>query len=193
VSKARETGPATYEDLCRVPDTMVAEILDGELYATPRPASPHTHAGSAIGADLHSAFERRPGEPGGPGGWWLLIEPELHLGPDVVVPDVAGWRRERMPVMPNAPFFTLAPDFICEIASPRRGRIDRVKKLPIYAREGVANVWIVDPLEQTLEVLRLEAGRWVLLVTHGGDERVRPEPFAAVELDLTRWWLPEAP
>ncbi|HEY3356193.1 MAG TPA: Uma2 family endonuclease [Polyangia bacterium] len=193
MSKARETGPATYDDLLKVPDTMVAEILDGELYATPRPASPHAHTASMMAADLISRFGHPPGDPGVPGGWWILIEPELHLGPDVIVPDLAGWRRERMPLMPNAPFFTLAPDFVSEIASPRRGRVDRVKKLPIYAREGVRHAWIVDPLERTLEVLGLEGGRWVLLATHGGDERVRAEPFAAIELDLARWWLPEAP
>ena len=180
---------ATYDDLLRVPDTMVAEILDGELYATPRPASPHALAASAIGSDLFGRFHRPPDGPQEPGGWWILFEPELHLGQDVVVPDVAGWRREKMPVLPNVAAFTQAPDWACEVVSPTTAAADRVRKMRIYARESVGHLWLVEPLAKTLEVYRLENGRWVVAGTHTGSERVRAEPFDAVELEIARWWL----
>ena len=180
---------ATYEDLLKVPETMVAEILDGELYATPRPASPHARAASGIGSNLWGAFDRPPNGPGLPGGWWILFEPELHLGSDVVVPDVAGWRREQMPVLPNVAYFDVAPDWACEVVSPATAGADRVRKMRIYGREAVGHLWLVDPLAKTLEVYRCESGRWVVAGTHGGSECVRAEPFAAVELELSRWWL----
>ena len=180
---------ATYDDVLNAPEHVVAEILDGELYTTPRPASPHAFAASGIGADLFGPFHRRPGDPAGPGGWWILFEPELHLGPDIAVPDFAGWRHERMPRVPHAAFFTEPPNWLCEVVSPTTGSMDRVRKMRIYNREGVAHVWLVDPLAKTLEVYRLDASRWVVAATHGGDEHARAEPFEAVELDLTRWWL----
>jgi Uma2 family endonuclease len=179
---------ATYDDLLKVPDTLVAEILDGELFTSPRPASPHARASSVLRSEL-DPFDRRIGGPGGPGGWWLLFEPELHLGADILVPDLAGWRRERMPVLQNVAYFELAPDWVCEVVSPSTARIDRVRKVPIYAREGVGHLWLVDPLQQTLEVFRLEGLHWVLVSTHGGAEAVRAAPFEALELDMGRWWL----
>lgn len=180
---------ATYEDLLKVPENMVAEIIDGELYATPRPASPHANAASGIAGDVRGPFHREPDGPGQPGGWWILFEPELHLGPDVVVPDVAGWRRENMPVLRNVAYFDQAPDWACEVVSATTAGVDRVRKMRIYARESVGHLWLVEPLARTLEVYRLENGRWVVASTHGGSERVRAEPFEAVELELTRWWL----
>ena len=180
---------ATYEDVLNAPEYVVAEIIEGELYTSPRPAAPHAVAASAIGADLFGPFHRSPGDPAGPGGWWILDEPELHLGADVVVPDLAGWRRERLPKLANVAYFTQAPDWICEVVSPATGRLDRVRKMRIYAREQVAHAWLVDPLQQTLEVYRLEGGRWLVASTHGGDEQVRAEPFEAIELQLARWWL----
>jgi Uma2 family endonuclease len=182
---------ATYEDLMQVPDTKVAEIIDGELIVSPRPASPHARAATVLGSDLGGPFDRDPASPGGPGGWWLLLEPELHFGEDVLVPDWAGWRRDRMPRLQNVPFFTDAPSWACEVVSPSTGRIDRSRKMRVYAREGIAHLWLVDPLVRTLEAYRLDAGRWLVLGTHGGDDVVRVEPFEAVELDLSRWWLPE--
>jgi Uma2 family endonuclease len=176
---------ATYEDLERVPDTMVAEIVDGELFASPRPRPRHAAATSSLGGDLNPPFQQGRG---GPGGWWILDEPELHFGEDVLVPDLAGWTRERLPSMPQEAFFTLAPDWVCEVISPHNERHDRARKMPVYAREGVRHAWLVDPLDRTLEVFKLEAGRWSLLTTHRGDEIVRAEPFQAVEIDLLGLW-----
>lgn len=183
--RERLERPATYEDLLQVPDHLVAEILDGELYTTPRPAPRHTAASSGLGGLLHGPFDRGRG---GPGGWRILDEPELHLGRDVVVPDLAGWRRERLPDLPETAFFAVAPDWTCEIVSPSTASVDRVKKLTIYAREGIRHAWIVDPLARTLEVLRLEGGRWVILMTAGGDSAVRAEPFESLELELAQLW-----
>ena len=179
---------ATYDDLIAVPDNLVAEIIDGELVTSPRPASPHALAATRIGTDLGGPFDRPPGG-GLPGGWWLLFEPELRLGEDVIVPDFAGWRRDRMPVLPNVVGFTQPPDWVCEVVSPRTGAIDRGRKMRIYARERVGHLWMVDPLARTLEIYRLEADRWIVASTHAASERVRPEPFDAMELDIGRWWL----
>jgi Uma2 family endonuclease len=185
------TRRARYEDLMQVPDHLVAEIIDGELVTNPRPASPQAWASSIIGQDL-GPFGGRPANPGAPGGWWILDEPELHFAEDVLVPDLAGWREERMPRVPSVAYFTLAPDWVCEVISPRTGRIDRSKKMAIYAREGVPYLWFVDPLARTLEIYRLEGARWMVVATHGGDDVVRAEPFAALELALDRWWLESA-
>lgn len=178
--------PASYEDLLRVPDHLVAEILEGELFTTPRPAAPHAHTAFRLSATIGGPFDEGRG---GPGGWIILFEPELHLLDDVVVPDLAGWRRERLPSLPDAPFLTLAPDWVCEILSPSTERMDRLQKLRIYSREGVTHAWLINPLQRTLEVLRLEHGRWSVAATHGGDEdRVTVEPFDAVALELSRIW-----
>ncbi len=179
---------ATYEDVLNAPEHLVAEIVDGELYTSPRPASPHARAAWGIGQDV-GPFDRLPGAPGEPGGWWILFEPELHLGPEVMVPDLAGWRRDRMPAIPNVPFFELSPDWVCEVVSPTTGRLDRVRKMPAYARQQVAHLWLVDPLQRTLEVYRLDGVRWVVVATHGGTDVIRADPFEAIELDLSHWWL----
>jgi Uma2 family endonuclease len=176
---------ATYKDLLEVPDIMVAEILDGDLYASPRPAMRHSHAASDLAGQLWGPF--RHGR-NGPGGWWILFEPELHSGEDVLVPDLAGWRRERLPEIPDTPAISMAPDWICEVISPSTERIDRVQKLPIYAREGVEHAWLINPQTKTLEVFRRAENGWILLSTHGGDESVRAEPFEAVAIDLPELW-----
>jgi Uma2 family endonuclease len=178
-------SPATYEDLRQVPDHLVAEILDGDLYASPRPALRHAHAASVLGIDIGSAFGRGRG---GPGGWWILVEPELHFGRDVLVPDLAGWTKTRLPVIPDEPALSVAPDWACEVISRSTEGIDRGKKRAIYAREGVSHVWLVNPTSETLEVFALEHGRWTLAATHVGAITVRAEPFEAVELDLAALW-----
>ncbi len=182
--------PATYDDLVKLPDNLVAEIMNGELHASPKPAPPHVVAGSSLGVALGGPYFHGRG---GPGGWWILDEPELHLGPDVLVPDLAGWRRARMPHPPETAFFPLAPDWVCEVLSPSTVQIDRSRKLGIYARENVAHAWLIDPLARTLEVLRLEGGRWVLMGTHVGDEVVRAEPFTETDLELRLLWSEPVP
>jgi Uma2 family endonuclease len=176
---------ATYEDLLQVPPHLVAEIVDGELHVSPRPASRHALATSALGSELGPPFHRGRG---GPGGWWIIDEPELHLRDDIVVPDLAGWRRDRLPEFPDTPAFTLAPDWACEVVSPSTERLDRAKKMPVYAAAGVPHLWLVNPTARTVEVYRMADGRWLLLATHEGAQQVRAEPFEAVELDLAPLW-----
>lgn len=177
--------PATYADLEALPPNVVGEIVEGELYASPRPAIPHAVAASHLGGELFAPFNRGRG---GPGGWIILDEPELHFGEDVLVPDVSGWRRERMPQPPRTPAISLAPDWVCEVLSPSTVALDRGAKLRVYAREGVRHVWWVDPVARTLEVLRLEGTHFLLLDTYTGNARVRPQPFEALELELAVLW-----
>ena len=186
MSRRTPERPATYEDLLRVPPHLVAEIIDGELITSPRPTSRHAGAATSLGGFVINPF--RHGQ-GGPGGWMILHEPELHLGEDVLVPDLAGWRRERMPEMPDVPFFTLAPDWVCEVLSPSTSATDRARKLPIYARDGASHAWLIDPALRTLEVFRREGERfWTLLATYVDASKVRAEPFDAIELDLALLW-----
>ena len=174
-------NPATLADLAAVPDDKIAQILDGELIVQPRPSMPHARASSVLGGELMGPFDRGRG---GPGGWILLDEPELHLGGDVLVPDLAGWRRERLPELPETAFLTVAPDWVCEVLSPGTAAIDRVKKLRIYARERVAWYWLLDPQSKTLEILRWAEGSYLVEATHDGEAAVRAPPFDAIELDL---------
>lgn len=176
---------ASYEDVLAAPPNKVAEVVEGELYLHPRPAGPHTAAATALGEELGPPFKRGRG---GPGGWILLWEPELHLGSDIVVPDLGGWRRTTMDHVPNAPYFTIRPDWVCEVLSPSTERLDRAKKLDVYARAGVGHAWLVNPLLQTLEVLRLEQDRWTIVGTHQGDVEIRAEPFDAIALSLSILW-----
>ena len=176
---------ATYEDLLQVPEHLVAEILNGELHAHPRPAPKHALSSSALGGKLFDPFGTGSG---GPGGWWILDEPELHLGAQVMVPDLAGWRRERMPDLPESAWFELAPDWVCEILSPSTAQTDRSIKMPLYAEHGVGHLWMVDPLLKTLEAYELRDGRWSLLTTLKDDDGVRLAPFAAVEFSLADLW-----
>lgn len=176
---------ATYRDVLEAPEHLVAELIEGELYTSPRPAPAHATAASVLGMDIGGPFHRGRG---GPGGWIILDEPELHLGPNVLVPDLAGWQRERMPEQPRTAYYELPPDWACEVLSRSTARLDRVRKVPIYARARVPYVWLVTPTEQTLEVFHLDGESYRLIATHGGDEVVRAEPFSAVELELAALW-----
>lgn len=176
---------ATYQDILDAPEHHVAELLSGTLYTHPRPAAPHAEAASVLGMDLGAAFHRGRG---GPGGWIILDEPELHLGEDVMVPDLAGWRRERMASVPRDPFLDLAPDWACEVLSPSTVHVDRRRKMPLYAHHGLLHLWFVDPLARLVEVFRLDEQGYRHCVTVGEDEVVRLEPFEAIELELGALW-----
>lgn len=182
--------PVTYDDLRRVPEHLVAEIVDGELFTSPRPATRHAHASLQLGAVLIGDFE---GPIRGDAGWWFLMEPELHFGADVVVPDLAGWRRTTLDCIPDVAAITVAPDWLCEVLSPSTARLDRARKMNVYARAGVGHMWILDPIGRTLETYRLEDGRWVVVATYAGDDPVRAEPFDAHPLTMRRWWLDATP
>jgi Uma2 family endonuclease len=176
---------ATYDDLRAVPAHLVAEILNGELCTSPRPSPPHARAASSLGGELYGPFDRGRG---GPGGWIILIEPELHLHGDVLVPDIAGWRREQMPALPKSSAFELAPSWVCEVLSPSTASIDRTEKLPIYARERVGHVWLVDPLLQTLEVFRLDGAGYRFIAAWHAEAVVQCEPFEALSIRLSDLW-----
>ncbi len=177
--------PATYRDVLEAPEHTVAEVVEGALHTHPRPAPPHALASSTLGMELGSPFQRGRG---GPGGWWIVFEPELHLGEDIVVPDLAGWRRERMPDFPDTAFFTLAPDWVCEVLSPSTRDLDRHGKRPVYAREGVRHLWFVDPLARDLEAFELRGGEWVLIATARNGDPVSIRPFEAITFPLDALW-----
>ena len=176
---------ATYQDVLDAPANRVAELVDGVLHTQPRPAMPHALASSRLGGELMGPFDRGRG---GPGGWWIIDEPELHLGEDVLVPDLAGWRRKRMPEYPDAAYVTLAPDWVCEVLSPSTRRLDLQGKRPIYAREGVGHLWLVEPSDHTFEAFHLREGRWVLTATAKDAESVCVPPFDAVIFSLGELW-----
>lgn len=178
---------ALYDAYCAVPEHQRAEIIDGTLYVLPRPAPRHANAATVLAGELNGAFQRGRG---GPGGWWILFEPELQLVElEPMSPDIAGWRVERMPALPEVAHFTLAPDWVCEVLSKSTETVDRTKKLPIYAACGVRHVWLVDPTARTLEVHALgEDRRWHDVRVYEGGVRVRADPFAAIELDLNELW-----
>ena len=179
--------PTLYEQLLDLPEHVTGEILNGELYAMPRPSGRHGLAASSLNTDLAGPFGFGRG---GPGGWWIIGEPEVHFVRDVevAVPDLGGWRRERMPSVPDGHRFEVVPDWLCEILSPSTAKKDRIEKLPIYARFGVGHVWIVDPTAQTLEAFELCAGRWTLIATLKDDDNVTVPPFDAVGFSLADLW-----
>lgn len=176
---------ATYADLQALPDNVVGEIVNGDLHVSPRPSLPHARATVGIVSDLSGPFDRGRG---GPGGWLLLMEPELHLGADIVVPDLAGWRRERMPEMPDAPYTEIPPNWVCEVLSPSTARFDRGQKLAVYARAGVEHIWLVDPSLQLLEILALDSAGWRIAAIFEGHAVIRAVPFDAIELSLGAFW-----
>lgn len=176
---------ATYEEILALPENLVGEIFSGQLYTHPRPTPRHALAYSGLGGNLWNPFQHGRD---GPGGWWIIDEPELHLGADILVPDLAGWRRERMPELPETAWFELAPDWVCEILSPSTARTDRVIKMPLYARENVQYLWLVDPDLKTLEVYQLKESHWSLMASLKDDDPVCQLPFDAIEFSLGSLW-----
>lgn len=184
IAPSRSRIPATERDLDALPEDVTGEILDGELIVHPRPDPPHTQAASFLTGALFAPFARGIG---GPGGWVILIEPKIRFGSNLLVPDLAGWRKERFAAPAKGPYLVI-PDWVCEVLSPSTERFDRAGKLPLYAQEGVRHAWLLDPVLCTLEVLRLHEGRWLIVDTHEGEGTVRAEPFEEIELDLGSIW-----
>ena len=180
---------ATYQDVLDAPPHMVAEVVGGTLYTHPRPAPPHTEAGSSLGMEIGPPYQKGRG---GPGGWRILDEPELHFGTppdeDILVPDLAGWRHERMPTRPKTAYYTVVPDWVCEILSPSTRHLDLGEKRDIYAREGVAYLWLIDPVASSLEAFVLQKGNWKSVATLSGDDLVSLPPFEAVSFPLNSLW-----
>jgi Uma2 family endonuclease len=185
INSAQKLSP--YEQLMSLPENLIGEIIDGELYTQPRPTGRHGVAETGLGATLLPPFQRGKD---GPGGWWILAEPEIHFIRDTVVavPDLAGWRRERMPNIPEDHRFEVVPDWVCEILSPGTVKKDRTKKLPLYARYGVAHAWLVDPVVRTLEAFSLREDGWLLVATLKDDDPVRVAPFDAITFPLADLW-----
>ncbi len=183
--KHNSTRRATYQDVLDAPAHQVAELIDGTLYTHPRPGPAHAVAASVLGGELGPPFHRGHG---GPGGWWIVFEPELHLSEEIVVPDLAGWRRERMPELPDIAYFPLAPDWVCEVLSNSTRTVDLHEKRPLYARKGVRHLWLVDPMNRTLEAFELHEGQWLLIATVKDNEPVSIRPFDAITFSLGDLW-----
>ena len=183
--KHDSTRRATYQDVLDAPAHRVAEVVDGTLYTHPRPAMPHARASSSLGVKVGGPFDY---DAGGPGGWWIIFEPELHLGEDILVPDLAGWCREQMPDYPETAYVTLAPDWICEVLSASTRRHDLQEKRPVYAREGVGHLWLVEPTDRTLEAFELQKGQWLLIASAKDDDPISIRPFEAITFSLADLW-----
>ena len=183
--------PSLYEQLEALPEGLTGEILDGQLHTQPRPAWPHAVASSSLGAELVGPFQKGRG---GPGGWWIIDEPELHFIRDaeVDVPDLAGWRRERMLYHPPVHRIEVVPDWVCEVLSPSTESKDRKVKMPIYAKFGVAYAWLLDPLAHTLEAYALDGGAWREIGRFAGAASASVAPFEAVTINLDDLWAPTA-
>jgi Uma2 family endonuclease len=175
------------EDIDALPPDLIGEIIDGALYTRSRPSPAHQFAAGDVHIDLGLAFGRGRG---GPGGWWILPDPALAL-PDSphVVPDVAGWRRDRMPAMPGGPI-SVVPDWVCEVLSPTTRRDDVLIKIPKYARAGVLHAWLVDIETRVVTAHRLQAGLWLAIGTFSAETEARIEPFDIVPLNVAQWWIP---
>lgn len=176
---------ATYEDILELPANIVGEIINGHIETHPRPAPKHALAASSLGGELFFPFQKGKG---GPGGWWIIDEPELHVDSHVLVPDLAGWRKEKMPSLPDTAWFDIIPDWVCEILSPSTAKVDRVEKMPIYAHLGISHFWLIDPQLQTLEVYELHNSQWVLLEIIDNDKLVSSAPFQDVSFSLSSLW-----
>lgn len=182
-----KSTPSLYEAIEALPEGVTGEIIHGQLHTQPRPSGPHAIASSRLGADLEPAYGRGRG---GPGGWWIIDEPEVHFVRDteILVPDLAGWRRDRMPALPEDQRFEVVPDWVCEILSPATASKDREIKMGVYAGYGVAHAWIIDPRDQTLETYRLDHGGWVALASYTAEDTVQAEPFPEAPFQVGDLW-----
>ena len=177
----------TLDDLDALPPGIKGEIIEGVLYTMTRPRGPHQSVGLSVGSELRGPFDRGRG---GPGGWWILPEPGIELSntPEIS-PDVAGWRRERLPELPRNSAITVVPDWVCEILSPTTARHNQLVKKPYYAKIGVKHHWVIDLEARTITAYRLEGAHWLELGVYGDETEARIEPFADVPIDVSGWWV----
>jgi Uma2 family endonuclease len=178
---------ADYDDLYNIPENMTGQIIDGDLIVTPRPSRHHVYAASVLGSELGPSYQF--GRGGGPGGWIILIGPEIKMGENILVPDLAGWKKERFPSSEETNWISAHPDWVCEVLSPGALRLDKIKKMRLYGQNGVKHFWLIDPIAGTLDVFRLESGRWMVAGSFVEDDKVRAEPFQETEIDLSNLWL----
>ncbi len=176
---------ATYEQLRALPDDVTGHLVDGELFSMPRPGTAHMRATMRASNELDTRF----GGGGPTSGWVVMTEVEIHFGPDVLVPDIAGWRTSTLPRLPDVPHLKVPPDWVCEVLSPSTAGFDRVRKSRVYARNGVGWYWLIDPAARTVEVFRLVDGHYLQHSTCAFGERLTLEPFSTESLDPVGWWL----
>jgi len=181
---------ASYDDLYNIPENTTGEIIDGELIVSPRPSPEHMFTSSNLGLEIGPPYARGRG---GPGGWIILYETEIKLDEDVFVPDLAGWKKERFSKPKDQNWVSVAPDWVCEVLSPGSIRHDRITKARTYARHRIPYFWLLDPRNKTLDVFRLEAGKWIPIGVYAEADKVRAEPFQEIEIDLGNLWLEEQP
>jgi Uma2 family endonuclease len=177
---------ASYEDLCRIPENMTGEIIDGELIVTRQPPRSHVYTVSTLDKEIGPPYQLGQG---GPGGWIILVRPEIMLQGNIMVPDLAGWRKERFPQHEGQNSISVAPNWVCEVHSPWTVQVDKIRKMPLYARHSVEHVWLIDRIARMMDVFRLEAGRWFLLGSFAGKNNVRVEPFQEIEIALGDLWI----
>lgn len=183
---------ATYDDLASLPEGARAEVVRGVLLTMPAPLPRHARVQQGLTRYVGGPFDGDDGR-GGPGGWWILTEVDVQLSAhDIVRPDASGWRRPRLPDPWNERPIEVVPDWVCEVISPTSAAHDRVTKRALYAAHGVPFYWIIDPVERTLEALRLVDGRWVDAGAFDSQATARVPPFDAVELELARLYPPIA-
>ena len=184
-SVAPKRDPKSISDWIALPDTARVELIDGELVEKAAPTFEHGMAqGRTVGA-IGGAYNRRLGGPRGLGGWWIVTEVDIVLDGHGYRPDISGWKRERALAPPSERPVALRPDWICEIVSESNRATDTVTKLRRYHQAGVPHYWILDQLDGTLTVHRHMTDGYLVALRAGRDERVRAEPFEAIELQVS--------
>lgn len=191
MSQAAPLSPSfdeLYAQIEALPRGVTGEILEpGVIRTLSRPAKPHRWAAKRI---LLGLGEKDIGSGGT--GWWIEVETEVRFGERLAVPDLSGWRVERVLELPNENPLTVMPDWCCEVLSPGTARDDKRLKLPLYAASGVPWLWLVDPALRLLEIYETMKGRPALAMTLAEDEKAAPPPFD-IPLEVGSWWLPAVP
>jgi Uma2 family endonuclease len=185
MKSSAKKNKTSYEKWLELPSHFVGEIIMNDLHVSPRPSPIHARASTKLSSQLDGPFDSGKN---GPGGWIILFEPEIHIESDIFVPDIAGWRRERLPQVPHEAYFTLICDWACEVLSPSTAILDRTRKMPLYAQYGLKHFWLVDPSTQTLEVYENDRSKWRLLDTFAENDKIKAPPFEVIEIDLSLLW-----